>query len=445
MSKKLILEIPGKDGNIQLLKLIYPMLLQYILTNLLSSVHTIALTTVSDEAVAAVGINGTLISFLLNFLLLASLGSTVLMSYAYGRNDNNEASRVFSASITLALVLSVTLGVVVAIFAPQIITLLFTVEGITYEYAILYLRVRALTIVFHALNTCVMAALRCIGNTFSVMLSGITISAVSVLLCVLTVNDILPFENKVLGVALSGVIAEVIGLLISIISINGKVKFVHDFSFSNMKNIFSIGFPATCGTMFYTFAITVTTGIISQLGTDAVNTRIFINNITVYTPVFSTALSSATSVMLGRLFGRKEIENGKRLVRQNFYMALVVNMLIAVIVFVFSRPLLELFTDNNAIITFAQKLLIIDFFIQFGRVYNVIYGNAALVTAKDIKFTSILGISSSWIISVGGCWLMVSVFKTGLIGFYIALATDELFRAVCHYVRWKSEVWRRKI
>lgn len=444
MKNRLILQIDGPSGSLNLLRLAFPLIVQEISTRLLNTIHTITLTKVSSEAVAAVGITVTLITVLTSLLNFSALGAAVLMSYSLGRGDQHETQRLFSSALSVAFLSAAVIGLAVCILAPSIMSL-YHVEGITYTYAVTYLRIRSVTLFLTSVLGCVLSALRCIGRTFSVLLSNLLSGIVNVLLCILVVNNMLPFRNKVVGVSVAGVAGQAAALITAMIACSGSMKLVPGISLERIKKIWMIGFPSVCSSVSWTLSVSITTGMIASLGNTAVNTNVFVNNILNYVPVFSLSLSAATSVMLGRLFGQGKLEQGKALIKQNAWIAIGFNLSLSLLILLFCESIMSLFTQDQSIIAAAKILFVIDIGIELWRAFNNIYGNSGLVCAKDVVFTSILGVLSCWLVSVGGSWLLALHLGMGLSGCFLATLMDEAVRALCHYFRWKSDVWKKNV
>lgn len=50
----------------------------------------------------------------------------------------------------------------------------------------------------------------------------------------------------------------------------------------------------------------------------------------------------------------------------------------------------------------------------------------------------------SWVVAVGGSYILGVKFGLGLIGVWLAMACDELVRAVIFAIRFKSGKWKSK-
>ena len=107
------------------------------------------------------------------------------------------------------------------------------------------------------------------------------------------------------------------------------------------------------------------------------------------------------------------------------------------------RFIVHIFTDNTQMVALVVKLLVVDIFLEFGRVTNLVYGQA-LKTSGDALFPVIMGAIFMYLFAVGGTYLLGINMGLLAVGAYIAMAADECARAVGMVLRWKSGKWKSK-
>ena len=443
LKDKMIFTLYEPDGKLNIFKLAYPVILQELFNYMITGVHTLILSDVSKEAVAAVGVANTLINIMTVFANCVSVGVMILMSFALGRDERNTARSLFTSGIVTAIVLALITGGAVTVLAPHILKL-YSLDGITLTYATGYLRIRMLFLFTVALSTVFVTVLRCFGKTLIIMISGIASNILNALFSFWAVGSPL-FGDKVSALAFAAVIGQTFSAIIAGIAALKRLKPAPKTDIKSALRILKLGIPSVYGNLSYQISVTVTTAFISAIGIAAVNTRVYVNNITMYVPLIPSALSQANSVMLGRLLGRCEFGKARRLVRQNTLIAAVSSTLISATVFIFSKPLISVFTSDPDIIRTAQTILLIDIVIELMRSANYIYNNSTLICAKDVYFASFMGMACSWIISVGGSFLLCNVYGLGIVGCYIAFAADEGTRAILAILRWKYGPWEKRL
>ena len=65
----------------------------------------------------------------------------------------------------------------------------------------------------------------------------------------------------------------------------------------------------------------------------------------------------------------------------------------------------------------------------------------ALKGAGDVRFPVLYGIFSNWGIMVLGSYILGIKMGLGLVGFFLAIGTDETTRGLVMLLRWKSRRW----
>ena len=155
------------------------------------------------------------------------------------------------------------------------------------------------------------------------------------------------------------------------------------------------------------------------------------------------ALAQANAIMTGWRIGAKELEECDRGTRKAVIYGLVTATCFSVTFALSGRFIVHIFTDNTQMISLVVKLLIIDIFLEFGRVTNLVYSQA-LKTSGDALFPVIMGAIFMYLFAVGGTYFLGIHMGLLAVGAYIAMAGDECARAVGMVLRWKSGKWKSK-
>ena len=147
--------------------------------------------------------------------------------------------------------------------------------------------------------------------------------------------------------------------------------------------------------------------------------------------------------MTGRRIGAKKYEECDRGTRKAVIYGLVTATCFSVTFAITGRFIVHIFTDDTQMIELVVKLLIVDIFLEFGRVTNLVYGQA-LKTSGDAIFPVIMGAIFMYLFAVGGTYFLGIHMGLLAVGAYIAMAGDECARAVGMVLRWKSGKWKSK-
>ena len=66
-----------------------------------------------------------------------------------------------------------------------------------------------------------------------------------------------------------------------------------------------------------------------------------------------------------------------------------------------------------------------------------------LRASADVKFPMILAIISMWIFRIGFSWILGVKLEMGILGIWVAMTIDWLFRAICFTVRYVRGKWEK--
>jgi Na+-driven multidrug efflux pump len=179
------------------------------------------------------------------------------------------------------------------------------------------------------------------------------------------------------------------------------------------------------------------------MGTTAMTTKIYLDNIFFYVYVVGLALGQSTALIISRLAGARKYTQAQKLNKQNLQITLLCNIVFSLVIYLAGRQLLGMFTDDPAIISAGHQIMLFDIFVEIGRGFNHIENNS-LRGAGDVFFPMMVSLASCWTVSILFSYLLGIVFGLGLTGCWIAFAMDELFRGITYYLRFKSGKWKAK-
>jgi Na+-driven multidrug efflux pump len=87
-------------------------------------------------------------------------------------------------------------------------------------------------------------------------------------------------------------------------------------------------------------------------------------------------------------------------------------------------------------------VLLMSIVLETGRTFNIIFVNS-LRASGDAKYPLKVGVFTMVLMSLSLGYLFVFVLDMGLVGVWLAIASDEWARAVIMYLRWRSRKWER--
>ena len=428
-----------------LAQLSVPICLETLFYMLSGMVDTLMLSSVSDQAVGAVGTANTYIGVFIVMFGIISSGMVAVMSQSIGAGRPGIAYQARQLGMIFNAVIGILMSVVLAVFSGGILRMV-SIAPALFEPAETYLKIVGGTCFLNALIPIFSSYLRVFGYTKHSLIGTIVGNILNIIL-----NSVFlyVFHRGVMGVAVATVISRIVNLII--VAIMGAVLIKAKQSPERISpqkilaQIVKIGFPSALETALYNVAMTFIVRFMNQMDANGMNVtaRSYAMQIADFSYCAGAALAQANAIMTGWRIGAKELEECDRGTRKAVIYGLVTATCFSVTFALSGRFIVHIFTDNTQMISLVVKLLTIDIFLEFGRVTNLVYSQA-LKTSGDAFFPVIMGAIFMYLFAVGGTYFLGIHMGLLAVGAYIAMAGDECARAVGMVLRWKSGQWKRK-
>ena len=428
-----------------LAQLSVPICLETLFYMLSGMVDTLMLSSVSDQAVGAVGTANTYIGVFIVMFGIISSGMVAVMSQNIGAGRPGIAYQARQLGMIFNAVIGILMSVVLAVFSSGILRMV-SIAPALFEPAETYLKIVGGTCFLNALIPIFSSYLRVFGYTKHSLIGTIVGNILNIIL-----NSVFlyVFHRGVMGVAVATVISRIVNLII--VAIMGAVLIKAKQSPERISpqkilaQIVKIGFPSALETALYNVAMTFIVRFMNQMDANGMNVtaRSYAMQIADFSYCAGAALAQANAIMTGWRIGAKELEECDRGTRKAVIYGLVTATCFSVTFALSGRFIVHIFTDNTQMISLVVKLLIIDIFLEFGRVTNLVYSQA-LKTSGDALFPVIMGAIFMYLFAVGGTYFLGIHMGLLAVGAYIAMAGDECVRAVGMVLRWKSGKWKSK-
>ncbi len=438
-------------GSVSLFSLMLPILCENIMTHLLGTVNTAVLSGYSDEAVAAVGAANRVVSVVLLFLTVISTGATILISKHIGANNDKKVQETVFVSIALSIAISCLFTPLLLAFARHLM-LFMNLKGTIFTQALIYFRIRIAFLFINAVNSVLLALLRCFGFPKYTFFVGIITNVINLLLniYVIYLPQYAPVEG-VVGISSSTVISSTIGLTVTLLVFRRKKIRMQmprsiRMTLQYFMGILKIGVPSALSAASFSISSMLTTAFIAQIGDYVLSASVYFSSILSYVYLFSYSAGTANALLVGRFFGAGEYHKADRACRQLVKLTVPVNFAVSVIVLLLRHQLLSIFTDDPHIHAMALGVFAVDIITELARSVSHVY-EYALKAIEDVLFTLIILVISCAVFGLGLSYVLAIPTGLGLIGCYLGLAVDESVRGITTYFRWegKKKKWKNAI
>ncbi|UOR11008.1 MATE family efflux transporter [Halobacillus amylolyticus] len=435
-------------NELSLFALTWPIFVEVLLHMLMGNADTLMLSQYSDAAVAAVGVaNQVLVVIIVMFGFVAT-GTGIIVAQYLGANSSKSASEVVVTALSVNFLFGLALSLVLFLFGKPILLVMNLPEELI-EQALNYLKIVGGFSFVQALIMTVAASLRSYSFTKDAMYVTMGMNALNVIGNYLFIFG--PFGFPVLGVtgvAIATSVSRSIGLVVLLVLIVRRIdeklplSMLFTFPRHHIRSLLKIGIPSAGEHLAYNMSQMMIMYFIAMMGTEAITTKVYTQNLMIFIFLFSIASGQGTQILIGRYIGAKRVDDAYTRCLTSLKMAMVISVSAAIAFSILSDRLFSIFTTDPDIITLGGTLLAMTIILEPGRAFNLVVINSLRATG-DVKFPVYMGIISMWGISVPLAYVAGIVFDWGLVGVWLAFIVDEWLRSVIMLIRWRSRVWER--
>lgn len=431
------------------LSLAWPIFIEILLFMIMGNVDTLMLSRYSDLAVAAVGNANQILNTLMIFFNITAAATGILVAQYLGAQKEKDLNTIYTLAFTSnGLIALVITGILLAFQMTFFKWVQMPQELYTDSKAYLDTIVGFLFV--PALFTTSSVILKSHGQTRLSMFLAIGMNALNVIGNYIFLFG--PFGLPILGVkgvAISTVASRSLAVLVMLYAlfkwykIEVSIKKLFPFPKALFKQFLKLGLPSAGEPMSWQFSQMVIFSFINVLGTTVVTTRIYVQIIVWFTFLACLAIAQANQIVVGHLIGAGNEDGALRVTLKSLKQSIVITLSMSLLVAVFREQLLGIFTKDINVIKIGATVLIIDIFVEIGRVFNlvIIY---AMKAAGDVHYPVAIGIVSMWLVSTLGAYVLGMSLGYGLVGIWVAMALDELLRGGLMYRRLIKGKWRNK-
>ncbi len=429
-----------------LLILIWPLLIEQLLSVAMGFVDMLMVSGVGDEAVSAVGLVDSLNNLLIQLFAALAGGGAVVCSQYLGRKDRDNAKKAAGQLYFIIILASSLIALSMIIFNRPILSLIFgSIDESVMTYCIHYLLITSMSFPFLGIYNAGSALFRAQGNSIVSMQAGLVMNIMNVVGNALLIYV---FNMEVIGAALATLIGRVVAsLFVSIRLRRNKgelsVKHIRDLKPEKqmIKRILAIGIPSGVENSMFQIGKLILSSLVSSLGTVSIAANAVANSISGIANIPGSTISLAMMPVVGRLVGAGK-RNAARYYGKLLTGIAFVGLFITNITLFFTIPyIVPAFglSNESAMITINVIRWFNVFSIGFWG-FSFTLPNA-LRAGGDAKFTMIVSTISMWAFRVILSYIFVLVFNMGLLGIWLGMFIDWIFRSICFIIRFHSGKW----
>ncbi len=439
-------------------KIVLPLFFQNLLAIAIGMIDSMMVSNKGESAFAGVSLVGSLDTVLITLFSALTAGGSVVLAQAMGRKDREHACEAAKQMLYITTIVAAVISATVLLLRTPILHLLFgDVEESVMQSAKAYFFFIALSFPFLAIENSVGATLRAQGDSMTSL-------KVSMLMNLLNIGGnallIYVIDLGAAGAAIATLFSRMIGACVKLVIVLGKKRYIHVEHLLRykpngaiIKSILRIGVPNGIENSMFQFGRLMTSSLVSSLGTVAIAANAAALSLANLQYTTGGAIQSTMVPVVGRCVGANEEKQAKHYAWSLLGIAYVAILAVVSLMCLFVKPLLGLYGLSEESSALARQLLL------YHSVISVVIWPVAFClppafrAAGDVRFSMVISIFSMWAFRVALGYVLapetVSLFgvisfpgvSMGVMGVWVAMTVDWMFRTVFFFTRLMSGRW----
>ncbi|MBI9034974.1 MAG: MATE family efflux transporter [Bacteroidales bacterium] len=421
-----------------------PMLLGNVFQQLYNIIDSIIVGKfIGKEALAAVGASFPIIFTLISFVIGISMGFTIIISQYFGAKNLEKVRSTIETMYIFLFGAAIIISILGMLLSKQIFIWTGLPEDILPQ-ATLYLNVYFGGIIFFFGFNGTSSILRGLGDSKTPLYFLIISTVMNIVLDLLF---IVGFGWGVEGAAIATILAQGGAFVTAIIYINrtNELTSLKTWRLKFDKLIFrkslKIGLPSGLQQTFVSLGMIALFWIVNGFGTDTVAAYSVAMRIDSLASMPAMNFAAALTTFVGQNLGANRSDRIKLGLISTLKMSSLVCILLTIVIVIFKKPLMMLFTNDITVIEIGAEYLVIvsSFYLVFTSLF--IFG-AIMRGAGDTIVPMFITLFALWAIRIPVALFLSK--QIGVVGIWWAIpigwAIGLLFSAIYYSTgRWKSK------
>lgn len=425
----------------------WPLTMTTVATSICGMVDVQVSGTIGSSAQAAVGLAEQVIFLFMLFIMSLGIGTTAIVSRAYGERDEAQADYMAGQSLTLSVLSGIVLTVL-ALMTARYLVPLFTKSPDVVAQGDLYLSVFALYMVPFSMVCIVNASFRAIGNARIPLLIVLTEVIVNILGDYLTVIGNWPVPHLgIRGIAYSAVAGAVLAAIVAIIFIARSplkrcTTMLLPVSLTAIQRVLKLGIPSAFQRISWAASVFVLFFILSRVPDPTPALASWTIGMRVEALLFMPlmALSLAVSSIVGQNLGAKEIGRAFKAGWHVTWIGVAMMLILGTAMYIFATELAQFMSHDSQTIVYTSSYLRINAYCEPFLAINMIL-SGALQGAGDTRVPMWASVFGNWVVRLPLAWFLAIYLGWGPSGAWWAMTTSILVSTAIVAVRFQTGGW----
>ena len=436
--------------NKELVKLIWPLILEQFLTMAVGLADSMMVAQVSDAAVSGVSLVDS-ISILMQYIFSAmGAGGIAVCGQYLGRANKETSKKAGHHLVVMMFALSAAMTILLYVFHSLILHNLFgKIEADVMSATRTYYMIVMASVPAIALYNAGAALFRSMGLTRITLRTSMLMNAINVAGNAIMIFG---FHCGVEGVAIPTIVSRwiaaflILGLLLNkkyLLNLRGFFPFKAEKQI--MKNIISLGIPSGVENGMFQLGKIILYSFISTLGTASITANAIGGVVTGFHVIPGQAINLALATVVSKCIGAGEFEKAKFYFRKLMIWVLIMTA-VWVGIILLSTPLILRIYDVSPEATRMARTVCLMHGLSSIVLWNFAFVTPAFLRATgDATYTMIVSSITMWVGRVLLGILIAKYLNLGIIGVWIAhTIIDWIIRTIFFLTRYKNGKWMTK-
>lgn len=435
-------------SNSDLRRLILPLIMEQLLAILVGMLDTVMISGVGEAAVSGVSLVDNINILVINIFAAMATGGAVVAGHALGQKNQEQAGRSAWQMMLFLLYSSVAMTVLLLGAHRVILRVIFgQVEEAVMASAVTYLIITGLSICPLALYNGCAAPFRAMGNSRTTMYISLLMNLIN-----LVGNAILIFifQMGVAGAAIATLIARTVAALLIFRFMFDEKREIHfqnrltlRMDIPQVKKILYIGIPNGLENSLFQLGKILLLSLVSTFGTSAIAANAVCGTITNFNILPGMAINMALLSVASYCIGAGDFGQTRYYTRKLMRLTWLCTSVVSLVMIVGAPLFLKIYHLTPETTTLALQV------IRYHAVMCMVAWIPSftlpntLRAAGDVMWTMAIAIISMWVFRIGTAYFFSNVFHLGLIGIWIAMTIDWMFRGICYEIRYHGGKWEK--
>jgi len=339
-----------------------PMLLGNIAQQLYNTVDSIVVGKyIGDNALAAVGSAGPIVNLLYVLYIGIGMGASIMASQYFGAKDRENLSKTIGNCIVLTAV-SVLLIMIIASFVIRPLLELLNTPDTIIDGCESYLLILFLGSLGLAYFNILSSLLRGLGDSLSPLLYLLISTIINI---VLDVYFVASLNMGISGVAYATVIAQVVSAFLCLIKLI-RMKDIFELKPKDLKlsktqslNIIRLGMPSGLTQAILSTAMIIVQSLTNSFGELFIAANVIVMRVDGFAMLPNFSFGTAMTTYAGQNVGAKLYDRVEQGSKQGTIMAVSTSGAITLIILLFGKYLMGIFTDTTELVDLSMRMMTI--------------------------------------------------------------------------------------